>query len=596
LSEEQSKEEPKESHVITPTAITSNGIAEVVWDRQTRPHFALKRFGSPEIEYVDEIESEEEDEEGRPIVYTPADGPALRKGLVLVPRRAIKGTFEETCEFGKHLAHEIYDTSKGREAEFDFLIAVAQASWFLDRFIPDSKLNIAGMGHFAPLISLRGPSGHGKNRALSALRLNSYRPFYDQSTKRIPSLFRPLDLWRGTLCLDECDLGKSDESSDVVHYLNCRAYGTPISRQNPDAPTQSQAFFNFGLTIDTQRRAWPDDALENRTLPFPCERSQKELATTELDEWLEKGLELQDRLLYLRLVHWNEVKIDKAARVPGLKDHRLTASVLPLLALREFAPKMVSGLEDILKVLARRRQEVRAMSSDGVVVNYLWERLDTGLIGIHNAFPFVGAERQKTEEGKDETVMPLQVSEMADTLKWSAREVRRIIGSLQITPENAPRHPIHVGKSTIRPIFFDVRKLEVLLGDFVIEYQEGTLDKRLQNVGVVTATLDTLATLPASLSPAGKEDPPTQAGTVSSVSSVANPATRQSVASVAESKEKKGSTKPKAHLIHPKCEDCGKELGKDDEPTVYMLGKKHYCKVHFEVRKAREPKKEDEDR
>jgi len=329
LNEKEGEEKERQARVHVPTVITENGIVEMVLNRTTRPAFAIKRFDSDVIDTVYEIETDEEDEEGRPVTYVPADGSTLRRGLVPVPRRPVEGTFEETFELGKQLAHEIYDSSNGRSAEFEFLVAVAQVSLYLDRFVPNRALSVARMGHLAPVVALRGPSGHGKNRGLSVLRLNSYRPFYDQSTKRIPSLFRPSDLWRGTLCLDGCDLGKSDEASDVVHYLNCRAYGTPISRQNPDAPTQCQAFYNFGLTMVTQRRPWQDDALENRTLPFLRERSQEELATTELDEWLAKGLELQDRLLYLRLTHWNQLKIDKAARIPGFKDHRLNAWSFP---------------------------------------------------------------------------------------------------------------------------------------------------------------------------------------------------------------------------------------------------------------------------
>lgn len=181
-------------------------------------------------------------------------------------------------------------------------------------------------------------------------------------------------------------------------------------------------------------------------------------------------------------------------------------------------------------------EEARAL-----VVNHLWEKLDAGLIGIHNAFPFVGDEKLKEEKSQDAIVTPLQVSEMADKLKWTSREVRRIIGSLQITPEDAPRHPIHVGRRTARPIFFAPGKLEVLLNDFVVDYQNGSLEDRLQEAGAVTATLDTDATVPTPgypLENSEKSATHPQAGTVASVSSVANSAMRPSVASVAESEEK----------------------------------------------------------
>jgi hypothetical protein len=487
------EEEQKERTQFVPSVILEDSILEEVWDRKGNPLFAKYAFETGDLELI-----EKEEVEGA--VYRPVDGPHLRKGVVLVPREPIEGTFEEAYELGKALAHKIYDTPKDRMAEFDFFVAVAQSSWFLDRFVPDPSLDIAGMGRFAPIISLRGPSGHGKNRALSALRLNSYRPFYDQSTKRIPSLFRPLDLWRGTLCLDECDLGKSDEASDVVHYLNCRAYGTPISRQNPDDPAQSQAFYSFGLTIATQRRAWQDDALENRTLPYLCERSQKELATTELDDWLEQGLELQDRLLYLRLMNWDQVTIDKAARLPGIKDHRLTASVLPILALRHLAPGVVYNLEGILRALARRRQEVRAASSDGVVINHLWEKLDEGLVGTWNGWLYVGNEKVKDPKSGEITIVPLQTSEMAEVLKWKASDIRRIITSLQITPDSSPRHTVKLGGRVTRPVFFSSSKLEVLLADFVVDYKAGSLAERLtENPTVTGVTLVTdYTTLPSS--------------------------------------------------------------------------------------------------
>jgi hypothetical protein len=515
--------------VPTPRVIGKEGIAEEVWNRQGRPEFAVRDFDSDSIHFVDEIETSLLDESGRQVTYVPADGPALRKGLVLLPRRPVETSFEETFAKGRELAHRIYDVSDLHAPEFDFLVSVAQASWFLDRFAPDPALEVAGMGRFAPIISLRGPSGHGKNRALSALRLNSYRPFYDQSTKRIPSLFRPLDLWRGTLCLDECDLGRSDEASDVVHYLNCRAYGTPISRQNPDKPAEAQAFRNFGLTIVTQRRAWLDDALENRSLPFQCERSGKELATTELDEWLAEGLDLQDRLLYLRLMFYEKVKIDKTARVPGLRDHRLTAAVLPILALREHAATVVTGLEETLRLFAKRRQEVRATSTDGVIINALWERLDAGLIGAWNGRPYVGGEKMKDPGTKEEVTYPLTTSELAEALKWRATDIRRVISSLQITPDDAPHFPILVGSRKCRAIFFNPGKLEVLLADFVPDYREETLGDRLKEFVSATGvklsdwtpgTLGTDGTVPSPVPPVSFDTPPTQLGSVPSVPSV----------------------------------------------------------------------------
>jgi hypothetical protein len=113
----------------------------------------------------------------------------------------------------------------------------------------------------------------------------------------------------------------------------------------------------------------------------------------------------------------------------------------PILALKGFAPEMINGLEHILKVIQRRRQEVRAASTDRFIVNLLWEKLDAGLIGSHNGHMFVGIGKAKDEESGEDEVIPLQTSEVAESFKWTFREVRRVITSLQITPDTAPPPP-----------------------------------------------------------------------------------------------------------------------------------------------------------
>jgi len=329
--------------------------------------------------------------------------------------------------------------------------------------------------------AFRGPSGSGKNRALNATRLNSYRPFYDQSTKRVPSIYRPLDLWRGSLFIDECDFSRTDETSDLIHYLNCRCYGTPIARQRPDNPSISEVFQNFGLTVVTQRRPWEDNATEDRTIPFYCERSQKQLPTTELDEWILRGLDLQDKLLYLRLSLFKKVEINKSARINGVKDVRLTASVLPLLALEPFAPTMVKDLRSILVEIEKRRKEVKAQSRDGIIVNALWDRVSEGLFDEHNRVAYVGS-RIEIEEKRDKqtasesngVVVPLVTSELEEILKWKSRDIRSVVTSLQLCTEKPPQTARVDGK-LYRPIWFSPSRLENRLEEFVVDYQQGEL-------------------------------------------------------------------------------------------------------------------------
>jgi hypothetical protein len=361
----------------------------------------------------------------------------------------------------------MYECEQEKVDELKFLVAIAQASWFLDRFY--SEIHIPGMGAFAPIIALRGPSGSGKDRLLNALRLNTYRPFFDVSTRRIPSLYRPLDQWRGTLCLSEMDFRSGDETSELTHYLNCRSYGVPISRQNPDNPRYNEVFYNFGLTIVTQRRVWEDNALEDRTIPYNCEKSQKELATAELDEWVKRGISLLNKLLYLRLMFWPKVVIDKSARIPGVKDHRLTASVLPLIALSQHLPSLKDLLVKVLGSIEKKRCEVKAMSKDGVIVNELYEYWKENLIGEHNGIKYVAKEKT-VGPNREEILIPLQTSDLAEKLKWSTREVRSVVNSLQLHPSLEKLPKLLRLDRVYRPIWVDEQRLLSRFEEFAPDY------------------------------------------------------------------------------------------------------------------------------
>jgi uncharacterized protein YkuJ len=519
MSEEENKsEEKKEVLRPVPFLVTGKRIAEIIYN-EGQAHFAVREFGKETIEIVDEIDLGEVDREDRPIKYVPLVNDHLRKGQVLVPEKPEPATFTEVLKEGLELGLQLYDCEEKNLKLFRFHVMIAQGSWFLDREVP-INFNIAGIGRFAPIQAARGPSGGGKNRWLQAMRFNSYRPFWDQSTKRAPSLYRPMAEWRGTLCLDEMDVN-AGENSDIIHYLNCRCYGTPISRQDPNNPRFAQVFDNFGLTVVTQRRAWQDDATENRTLVFYCEKSQKDLPTTELDEWIARGIKLQNKLLYLRLMNWDKVKINKTARVPGVKDHRLTAAVLPMLALSEFVPGIKEDLTEVLLELERMRREVRAQCDDGVIVNLLWDKVLDGLYSQYNGRHFVLSERIKDPETKEVKEIPLQTSEMKDILGWTTRKVRSVIHSLQLIDVPVPK-VIHLTSGTYRPIFFSPTRLVKRAEDFDPDFEESIkrLREDLKSVTLVTDVTDNITASGKQSEQTEKPEPENKS--VTSVTSVTN--------------------------------------------------------------------------
>ncbi len=475
-------------------------LAEAVWDGKTPPRYVISRPGETAFSYAREIDLGEKDDKGRRIVYRPPYNDHLTKGMVLIPMEPVESTFKEVIAdaFGFCLNPQNYDTC-GRDNQVKLIILIVMGSWFLDRMEPQTVIPIAGVGRYAPIIPIRGASESGKNRLANLLRFVAYHPFFDLSKTRVPSLFRPLDLWGGTLVVDEGDMKKTVATSEIIHFLNSRATGTPIGRQNPDSPADFQAFESFGLTVITQRQHFDDNATESRSVPFYSEKTMRKLPTVELDTVVEEGLRIQNKLLYLRLKHWFNFNIDKSRWHPDLTDHRLNASLLPVYALADIEPGLNIIIDDLVTSLEAAKKRIKAVSMDGRVVNYLWELLDEEeqLWDQHNGLYYVLKEKKllKNEKTGAEvlSIKPLTVTAIKEAI--GIYTSRKILDSLRITPDEAPAR-IRVGKRTVRPIWFEPFRFEKQLREFVPGYKPWTLYNHLglEKPEVVTDVTD--VTLP----------------------------------------------------------------------------------------------------
>lgn len=468
----KAEEKPEMEIRYAPGLTTKNYVAEEVWDGVGLPRFCLYNFDTEKFTYADYLDLGETNEKGQPIVYHPVFNDHLRKGMVILPREPKETTFKETVEdiFKFLLADKHFD-SCGSETQVKLLGLIALGSQFLDRLKP--SIPIAGIGRFAPIIGVRGPSGSGKNRLANLLRLCSQRPYFDMSKLNIPSLFRPLDIWRGTLVLDEMDFDKTGETSELIHFLNCRATGTPISRQDPNSPQDSQAFDNFGLTIVTQRRQFDDNATEGRTVPFFCEKTDKKLPTVELDETIAEGMEIQDRLLYLRMKYWREFNIDKEAWIEDISDPRLNAALLPAMTIAKFEPSVADIVKSVVKQIEETKVRQKANSMDGVIIGFLWDHIEDGHLAQYLNFYYLEMV-EKNEDGYA-TRKPMTVRGIADKLGWKQSGwVRKILNSLNVVPREVPP-VIKLEGKTYRPIFVDPVRLEKLLREFVVGYERNKL-------------------------------------------------------------------------------------------------------------------------
>ena len=498
-------DEAKEVPVPRATVATPTFLAEECWpSRSGDPEYVVYNFQTQNFSTEHQIDSGMVDKRGRPKIFVPIDTMSLREGLVTVPRKPKACTFPELFEAADSFMFKGYDPV-GQIAQVRLLNRVSIGSSWLDRYELNPEMKVAGMGMFAPIIPIRGPSGSGKNRLANILRLLSRRPYFEMSTIRIPSLFRPLHDWGpcATLYLDEADMGKTTEQSEYIHYLNCRATGSPVSRQDPNNPKITHAFNNFGLTILTQRRQFDDNATESRSLPFYSEITEEKLPTVETDDMIRDGLELQDMILFLRMTTFNDFKIFKDAWIENVSDPRLNASLLPLHALSLREPSLKDIISQTVREIETVKIQHKAASEDGAMVNYLYQLIDEGLAAAWNSpvWYFLQKREFVEIEGKEvDANTPLTTKVIADEMKWSAQHVRKVIGGLNLASKELPSF-IKVGGKSYRAVFFEPQRLEKRLREFVVGYRKGGLLEALKVTGVTQVTLLTHGETEESIKP-----------------------------------------------------------------------------------------------
>jgi len=186
---------------------------------------------------------------------------------------------------------------------------------------------------------------------------------------------------------------------------------------------------------------------------------------------VERGLEIQNKLLYLRLKYWKEFKIDKTVWIEGIDDPRLNAALLPVLGIAKFEPKVLEIVEKVVKKVEERKKRLKANSQDGIIVNFLWDRIQDGLFDRWMLYHYVA-------DVQGDSRVPLSPSRVAEILGWKSKNVRKVLDSLNIAPDDTP-DVIRIEGKTYRPIFFEPRRLEKLLAEFVVEYRKGELSIKL---------------------------------------------------------------------------------------------------------------------
>jgi len=188
--------------IPTASAVLDNGeIVELVYDPRARQTALVVWNGETWRTDVSVPHSN-----GQSLVPYSANNNLIRNDVVLLPSHPEEyGSEADLVSDIQAFIHRYVDVSLRFERITSYYVLF---SWIYDSF------------NEVPYLRLRGDYGSGKTRFLLTVGSLCYKPFFASGASTVSPIFHILDLFSGTLILDEADFRFSDAKADIVKILN----------------------------------------------------------------------------------------------------------------------------------------------------------------------------------------------------------------------------------------------------------------------------------------------------------------------------------------------------------------------------------------
>lgn len=294
--------------------------------------------------------------------YAP-DNSLIRNEIVLFPSAAEPYESEET------LAAEV-QAFIHRYVDLTPLFEQLSAYYVLFSWLYDSFNEL-------PYLRAKGDTGSGKTRYLLTVGSLCYKPTFASGASTVSPLFRILDLFRGTLVIDESDFRFSDEKAEVVKILNNgNARGFPVLRSEVvglQREFSPRAYQVYGPKLVATRGAFQDRALESRCLTEELgnRRLRPGIPINLPPAFKAEALALRNKLLWFRLANYGEAAVDPAL-VDDAIEPRLNQVFVPLLSMINDAGVRQS-LRHVLHEYQRQLVADRGLEVEALVVEAIRE-------------------------------------------------------------------------------------------------------------------------------------------------------------------------------------------------------------------------------
>lgn len=225
-----------------------------------------------------------------------------------------------------------------------------------------------------PYLRVRGDTGSGKTRCLLTVGSLCYKPIFASGASTVSPLFRMLDLFRGTLIVDEGDFRFSDEKAEIIKILNNgNARGFPVLRSESVGGREfdPKAYCVFGPKLIATRGYFQDRALESRCLTEALgeRKPRAEIPLNLTDEWKLQARELRNKLLMFRFRNFATRQIDPTT-VDRTIEPRMAQIFAPLLTVID-DPKARQSVQELARQYHQTLVEDRGMDTEAQVLEVI---------------------------------------------------------------------------------------------------------------------------------------------------------------------------------------------------------------------------------
>lgn len=299
-------------------AIQENEVVELVYD----PDSAATKFIRSN-RYDHELVNEVTLSDGTIMEPIQATNNLLAHDIILLPEKY--ESYASLDELRSDLRNFIIKYLTLPDDFLEIVIHYVLLSWVYDGF---NEINY---------LLFRGDYGSGKTRALNVVGSLLYKPLFTSGSATISPIFHALDLFRGSLILDEADFRFTDERAEISKILNSgNQKGYPVLRSvaTPQKTYDPRAFHVFGPKIIGMRRHFADLAVESRCLSISMHTITPDpnIPISLPKNFKAEATALRNQLLAFRCIARHSIPINGKA-VSNKVSQRGNQMLLPLLTL-----------------------------------------------------------------------------------------------------------------------------------------------------------------------------------------------------------------------------------------------------------------------